>query len=62
MSLQWIDVYLWPDYDVVHFFAPDSFKAKVATTRVIVGSTECLIKKPPSLFMHHTHASFLMNF
>ena len=36
MSLQWIEVYLWPDRDVVHFFSPDGFKAKFATTRVII--------------------------
>ena len=60
MSLQWIEVSLWPDCDVVHFFSPDGFKAKF-TTRVIVDGTECPIKKPLSLFMHHTHTSFLMN-
>jgi len=61
MSLQWIEVSLWPDCDVVHF-SPDGFKAKFATTRVIVDGTECLIKKPSSLFMHNTHASFFKEF
>jgi len=41
-------------------FAPDGFKAKVATTRVTVDDTN-LIKKPSSLFMNKTHESFLMN-
>ena len=60
MSLHWIEVPLWPDCDVVHFFTPDGFKAKVAT-RVIVDGTECLIKIPSSLLMHNTQTSFLMN-
>ena len=45
MSLQWREISLWPDHDVVCFFAPDGFKAKFPTTRVIVDGTECLIKK-----------------
>jgi len=62
MSLQWIEVYLWPDCYMVHFFAPDGFKAKFTTTRVIVDGTECLIKKPSSLFTHNTHASCFNEF
>ena len=61
MSLQWIELALWPDCDVVDLFAPNGFKAKFTTTRVIVDSTECIIKKPSSLFMRNTHATFLMN-
>ena len=61
MSLQCIELSPWPDCNVVYFFAPDSFEAKFATTRVIVDSTECIIKKSSSLFMHNIHESVLMN-
>jgi hypothetical protein len=45
-SRQWSEVSMWPDKDLVLFFAPEDFKAKFPATRVIVDGTEIPIKKP----------------
>ncbi len=46
MSLQWREVELWPNRDIVQFHAPSDFKAKFPKTRVVFDGTECPIKKP----------------
>ena len=46
MSLQWKEINLWPDRDIVHFYAPSDFKRKFPMTRAIFDGTECPIKKP----------------
>lgn len=46
MSLQWREVPWWPSRSLVQFYAPDDFKTKFQTTRVIIDGTECPIKKP----------------
>ncbi len=46
MSLQWRELNIWPEREVVHFYAPSDFKRKFPKTRVIFDGTECPIKKP----------------
>ena len=46
MSVQWREVSIWPDRDMVRFYAPQDFKAKFPSTRVIVDGTECPVQKP----------------
>ena len=46
MSLQWQEVDLWPDRDLVNFFSPSDFRAKFPMTRVILDGLEIPVKKP----------------
>ena len=46
LSLQWREVSLWPNKDLIKFYAPAGFKKEFPSTRVIVDGTECPIKKP----------------
>ena len=46
MSLQWQEVDLWPDRDLVNFFSPSDFRAKLPMTRVILDGLEIPVKKP----------------
>lgn len=46
MSLQWGEINLWPDRDLVKFYTPHDFADKFPDTRVIVDGTECPIKQP----------------
>lgn len=46
MSLQWGEINLWPDRNLVRFYAPHDFADKFPNTRVIVDGTECPINQP----------------
>lgn len=46
MSLQWKEINLWPDRDLVRYYSPTDFRQKFPTTRVIVDGTECPVSKP----------------
>ena len=46
LSLQWGEINLWPDRELVTFYAPNDFVDKFPNTRVIVDGTECPIKQP----------------
>ena len=46
MSLQWRELNLWPNRDLVKFYAPSGFKTEYPNCRVIIDGTECPIKKP----------------
>lgn len=45
MSLQWQEISIWPQREVVRFFSPTDFQRKFPTTRVIIDGTECPVKK-----------------
>jgi len=45
-SRQWSEIVTWPDKDLVFYFAPEDFKAKFPSTRVIIDGTEIPVKKP----------------
>jgi hypothetical protein len=45
-SRQWGEMNLWPARDLTSFHAPEDFKVKFPTTRVIVDGTEIPIQKP----------------
>ncbi len=46
MSLQWRELNIWGNRDLVRFYAPEGFKRDFPKTRVIIDGTECPIKKP----------------
>ena len=46
MSLQWRELQLWGNRDLIHFYTPTGFKNDFPKTRVIIDGTECPIKKP----------------
>ena len=46
MSLQWREICIWPDRDIVRFFSPSDFKSKFPETRAIFDGTEFPVKKP----------------
>ncbi len=46
MSLQWREIEIWPDRDLVRFYAPLDFKKKFPTTRAVFDGYEHPIKKP----------------
>ena len=46
MSLQWREINLWPERELVTFFAPRDFRAKFPKTRVILDGLEIPVKKP----------------
>ena len=46
MRLQWEEIDIWPDRELVDFFCPSDFKSKFPTTRVILDGFEFPIKKP----------------
>ncbi|XP_056001088.1 uncharacterized protein LOC125656863 [Ostrea edulis] len=59
MSCQWRNIDLWPDRDVVRFFCPTDFRIKFPSTRVIIGGTECPIKKPkPPVAQQSTFSTY----
>ena len=45
-SMQWGEINVWPERDLTLFHAPEDFKLKFPTTRVIVDGTEIPIQKP----------------
>ena len=45
MYCQWKELEIWPRKDLVHFHAPEDFRLKFPTTRVIVDGTECPVKR-----------------
>lgn len=46
MFYQWSEIDIWPDKEIVNFYAPLDFKQKFPSTRLIIDGTECPIKKP----------------
>lgn len=46
MSLQWREINLWPERELVTFFSPRDFRAKFPKTRVILDGLEIPVKKP----------------
>ena len=46
MFYQWSEIDMWPDKEIVNFYAPLDFKQKFPSTRLIIDGTECPIKKP----------------
>lgn len=46
MSLQWREINIWPERELVTFFAPRDFRAKFPKTRVILDGLEIPVKKP----------------
>jgi len=61
MSLQWREIDLWPERDIVHYHAPSDFKAKFPKTRVVFDGTECPIKKPKAPAAQQTTFSTYKN-
>ena len=43
---QWKELNTWPEKDLVYYHAPEDFRAKFPSTRVIVDGTECPVKSP----------------
>ena len=43
---QWSEVKIWPDKDLVQFYAPNDFRHKFPTTRLVIDGTEIPIQKP----------------
>jgi hypothetical protein len=46
MSLQWREINIWPEREVVHFHTPTDFQRKFPKTRAIFDGTECPVQKP----------------
>ena len=46
MSLQWREINIWPEKELVDFFTPSDFATKYPSTRIILDGTEFPIKKP----------------
>lgn len=46
MALQWREINIWPQRDVISFFMPSDFKRKFPSTRVVIDGTECPVQKP----------------
>lgn len=46
MSLQWQEINIWPEREVVHFHTPTDFQRKFPKTRAIFDGTECPVQKP----------------
>lgn len=46
MSLQWREINIWPEQEVIHFHGPTGFQRKCPKTRAIFHGTECPIQKP----------------
>ncbi len=46
MTLQWKELNMWPNRELVDFFMPTDFKTVFPSTRVIIDGLECPIKKP----------------
>ena len=46
MALQWREINLWPEMDIVKFYAPQDFKRKFPQTRVVIDGTEMPVTKP----------------
>lgn len=46
MYRQWNELQIWPERDLVRYYAPTDFKAKFPTTRAITDGTEIPIQKP----------------
>jgi hypothetical protein len=46
MAVQWREINIWPERELVRYFSPSDFKSKFPSTRVIVDGTECPVKKP----------------
>lgn len=59
MSRQWREVNVWPDRDLVNFFAPRDFYSKFPTTRLIIDGTEIAVKKPkPPIAQQSTFSTY----
>lgn len=61
MSKQWKELNLWPERDLVHYYAPAGFKKQFPNTRVIVDGTECPVKKPKSAIAQQSTFSSYKN-
>lgn len=46
MSLQWREIDIWPDKELIQFYAPCDFKKKFPSTRLVIDGVEIPIKKP----------------
>lgn len=46
MSLQWREINIWPEREIVNFHTPSDFKRRFPRTRAIFDATECPVKKP----------------
>ena len=46
MALQWREINIWPEREIVTFYAPSNFRQKFPKTRAIFDGTECPIQKP----------------
>ena len=61
MSKQWRELKLWPEKDLVHYFAPSKFKKLYPTTRVVIDGTEFPVKKPKSALAQQSTFSTYKN-
>jgi len=46
MSLQWCEINIWPEREIVDYHSPADFKHQFPRIRLIFDGTECPIKKP----------------
>jgi len=46
LSLQWREINIWPEREIVDYHSPSDLKRQFPKTRVIFDGTECPIKKP----------------
>ncbi|ELT90502.1 hypothetical protein CAPTEDRAFT_191582 [Capitella teleta] len=46
MSLQWREIDVWPDKELIQFYAPSDFRRKFPSTRLVIDGVEISVKKP----------------